>query len=104
MQRQNSNKFRSNREQSLFLCENLQNPQSYFISKQNITLHYTKFLRDDILTLMKEKQIGWTEICRKLRTINYNYSPIPLQLQVSGKTKMPKDISYFVPILILLNT
>jgi hypothetical protein len=97
-----SKKYRSKKERLPFNCENLENPQCYFISKQNLTLQYTKLIREDIISLMKEKQIGWTEICRKLQSIKYTYSPISMQQQVKGKNKHPRDIKYFVPILILL--
>jgi len=96
------NKKKSKREQLPFRSDILQNQESYFISKRNYTLQYTKTLREDIMQSMKLKCIGWTEICRKLKSINYKYNPISLQLQVKGKTNIPKDINYFVPILIML--
>lgn len=82
----------------------LQNPPSYFISKHEITLKYTETIRNDIKDLMKAKGIFWTELCRLLKDCDYNYNPNAIQNYVNGNTKNAKDIRYFVPIVILLNS
>jgi hypothetical protein len=82
----------------------LQNPKSYFISKHELTLKYTEAIRNDIKDLMKAKGIFWTELSRLLKDCNYDYNPNALQNYVNGNTKDARDIRYFVPIVILLNT
>jgi len=84
--------------------KNLIYPKSFFISKHNITLKYTETLRKDIKELMKIKNIGWTELSRQLRVNGYRYNPNAIQNYVNGNTWNAKDIKYFVPIVILLNT
>jgi hypothetical protein len=92
------------REQLPFKSQILLNPESFFISKNEITLKYTQCIRKDIKTLMKEKNIGWTKLTRILLTMGYRYNPSSLQNQVDGNTKTPQDIKYFVPICIMLNS
>jgi hypothetical protein len=98
------NNNQNKREQSPFKNHILLNPESFFISKQEITLKYTLAIRSDIKVLMKEKSIGWTELSRLLKHCGYKYNPNAIQNYVNGSTFSVKDIEYFVPIVILLNT
>lgn len=82
----------------------LLNPPSFFISKHEITLKYTEAIRNDIKDLMKDKNIGWTKLSRLLKDFGYDYKPNAIQNYVNGNTKNAKDIKYFVPIVILLNS
>lgn len=93
---------RYKRENLSFQSQILLNPESFFISKNEITLKYTQCIRKDIKTLMKEKNIGWTKLTRIIATMGYKYNPSSLQNQVNGNTKTPQDIKYFVPIVIFL--
>jgi hypothetical protein len=101
MKAKKSNKYK--REQLPDKSHILLNPSSFFISKQEITLKYTEAIRNDIKALMKEKSIGWTELSRLLKGCGCKYNPNAIQNYVNGSTFSIKDISYFVPIVILLN-
>ena len=90
------------RENLPFQSQILLNPESFFISKNEITLKYTQCIRKDIKKLMKEKKIGWTKLTRILATMGYKYNPSSLQNQVDGNTKTPQAIKYFIPLIILL--
>jgi hypothetical protein len=65
-------------------------------------LKYTEAIRKDIKDLMKAKGIFWTELSRLLKNCGYDYNPNAIQNYVNGNTKDARDISYFVPIVILL--
>jgi hypothetical protein len=82
----------------------LLNPVSFFISKHEITLKHTEAIRSDIKALMKEKNIGWTELSRLLKDCGYDYNPNAIQNYVNGNTKNARDISYFVPIVICIES
>ena len=53
---------------------------------------------------MKVKNFGCTELSRLLKDCGYDYNPNAIHYYVNGSTFSIKDISYFVPILILLNS
>jgi hypothetical protein len=53
---------------------------------------------------MKEKSVGWTELSRLLKDCGYDYNPNAIQNYVNGNTKDARDISYFVPFMILLSS
>jgi hypothetical protein len=92
------------REKLPFESHILLNPPSFFISKHEITLKYTETIRSDIKDLMKAKGIFWTELSRLLKDCGYDYNPNAIHNYVNGNTSNAKDIRYFVPIVILLNT
>ena len=94
--------FKDKRAPLPFKQDILQNPKAFFISKHEITLKYTQVIRNDIKELMNEKNIGWTELSRLLNDYGYIYNPNAIQNYVNGNTKDARDISYFVPIVILL--
>jgi hypothetical protein len=100
MKTKNNNQHK--REQLPFKSPILLNPASFFISKHEITLKHTEAIRSDIKALMKEKNIGWAKLSRLLKDCRYDYKPNAIQNYVNGNTKNAKDISYFVPIVILL--
>jgi len=102
MKTKNNNQHK--REQLPFKSHILLNKASFFISKHEITLNYTKAIRSDIKALMKAKSIGWTELSRLLKAYGYIYNPNAIQNYVNGNTKDARDIRYFVPIVILLYT
>lgn len=100
----NKNNLTSKRAPLPFKHDILQIPKSFFISKHEITLKYTETIRNDIKDLMKAKGIGWTKLSRLLKDCSYDYNPNAIQNYVNGNTKNAKDIRYFVPIVILLNS
>lgn len=102
MKTKNNNQYK--REQLPFKNHILLNKASFFISKHEITLKYSESIRNDIKALMKAKNIGWTELSKLLKDCGYIYNPNAIQNYVNGNTKDAKDIRYFVPIVILLNT
>ena len=102
MKAKNNNQHK--REQLPFKSHILLNKASFFISKHEITLKYTKSIRSDIKALMKEKSIGWSVLSRMLKDCGYFYNPNAIQNYVNGNTKDARDIRYFVPIMILLSS
>jgi len=98
------NSFIGKRQRLQFKSKILLNPTSFFISKQEITLKYTEAIRNDIKTLMKDKNIGWTKLSRLLKDCGYDYNPNAIQNYVNGSTFSIKDIGYFAPVIILLKS
>jgi hypothetical protein len=95
--------FKDKRAPLPFKHDILQNPKAFFISKHELTLKYTEVIRSNVKELMKAKGIGWTELSRLLKDCGYDYNPNAIQNYVNGNTKNARDISYFAPIVILLN-